>query len=203
MMHVFMPEDYVHVDQWRPAGASYCVDPFAEDFVVSFGPSSKCHVSNVEMAAKPAMFASILHPQEFTVQEIPRETLKSLQVTPSSPQSTAPVSETGPQYCDKGMERNLYMSDNDDDTDIQCSPSSAPRGVCTITAQVARKIFLAKMEQTRHRRDGLAARLGDRFGISAKAVRDIWRLRTWAQATRPLWTPEDKTNHLKKRYRIL
>ena len=28
------------------------------------------------------------------------------------------------------------------------------------------------------------------FGVSPKAVRDIWNRRTWRRATRPLWTPE-------------
>ena len=75
--------------------------------------------------------------------------------------------------------------------------TSAPAGVCVITADAAREIFMAKLERTRSKKDGLAARLGEDFGISAKAVRDIWRLRTWTQATWPFWTPEDMRKHLK------
>ena len=42
----------------------------------------------------------------------------------------------------------------------------------------------------------MATSLATQFGITAKAVRDIWNLRTWAQTTRPCWTPADcSTDH--------
>ena len=37
----------------------------------------------------------------------------------------------------------------------------------------------------------LATDLALQFGITAKAVRDIWNLRTWVQTTKPYWTQED------------
>ena len=37
----------------------------------------------------------------------------------------------------------------------------------------------------------LATDLALQFGITAKAVRDIWNLRTWVQTTKPYWTQEE------------
>jgi multidrug efflux pump subunit AcrB len=37
------------------------------------------------------------------------------------------------------------------------------------------------------------------LGITPKAVRDIWNLRTWARATRPHWTPLDEEAFTKKK----
>ena len=40
--------------------------------------------------------------------------------------------------------------------------------------------------------DGLAASLAKEYGITGKAIRDIWTLRTWANTTRPYWTAADE-----------
>jgi len=53
-----------------------------------------------------------------------------------------------------------------------------------LTPATAVQIYRAKQGKTRQD----AARLGARFGVSAKAVRDIWRRRTWPRATKHLWT---------------
>ena len=37
--------------------------------------------------------------------------------------------------------------------------------------------------------------VGARYGISAKAVRDIWQRLTWTAATEPLWTDEVPPRH--------
>jgi len=50
-------------------------------------------------------------------------------------------------------------------------------------------VFRAKLAHTA--RDGTSAILASQYGITPKAVRDIWNLRTWATATRPLWSQED------------
>jgi hypothetical protein len=59
------------------------------------------------------------------------------------------------------------------------------------------QIFEAKAD--REVRDTLAASVAARFGITAKAVRDIWNLRTWVQTTEPYWTPADHAHFLTKR----
>ena len=35
--------------------------------------------------------------------------------------------------------------------------------------------------------------IGPKFGVSPKTIRDIWRGRTWTEATKHLWTPEEHT----------
>ena len=59
------------------------------------------------------------------------------------------------------------------------------------------QIFEAKAD--REVRDTLAASVAARFGITAKAVRDIWNLRTWVQTTEPYWTQADHDFYLTKR----
>ncbi|EKX36362.1 hypothetical protein GUITHDRAFT_165776 [Guillardia theta CCMP2712] len=34
--------------------------------------------------------------------------------------------------------------------------------------------------------------IAKKYGVSSKTVRDIWNRRTWAEATKPLWTDEEK-----------
>ena len=59
------------------------------------------------------------------------------------------------------------------------------------------QIFEAKAD--REVRDTLAASVATQFGITAKAVRDIWNLRTWVQTTKPYWTQADHDFFLTKR----
>jgi len=77
---------------------------------------------------------------------------------------------------------------------------SQGRGMCTISSIDAVLIFKsAKHDCTK--RDRLANRFAKEFGITAKAVRDIWNLRTWAQTTKPFWSPSDETHFLKREHR--
>jgi len=75
-------------------------------------------------------------------------------------------------------------------------------GVCSISQAEAVIIFLAG---SRHGSNGSRGKLCDRlskeFGITPKAVRDIWNLRTWARATRLHWTPSDEETFTKKKSR--
>ena len=50
-------------------------------------------------------------------------------------------------------------------------------------------------------RDTEAASLATQFGITAKAVRDVWNLRTWAKTTMPFWTQADLNTRLCKECR--
>ena len=60
--------------------------------------------------------------------------------------------------------------------------------VSKISDEAAVCIFLAGRHASR---DGLSARLAGEYGISTKAVRDIWNLRTWRHVTKPHWAPRD------------
>jgi len=53
-----------------------------------------------------------------------------------------------------------------------------------LTAEDARVIYGVRLQG---KRQGDASRLGTQFGITAKAVRDIWTHRTWIYATVSLW----------------
>ena len=77
-------------------------------------------------------------------------------------------------------------------------PAAELRGVCTITEEEAVIIFRANKAE-RVKRDRLASRLADEYGITAKAVRDIWSLRTWIRATKPHWTSDDHTRSANKK----
>jgi hypothetical protein len=65
-----------------------------------------------------------------------------------------------------------------------------PRGMCIITNEAAVAIFKAR-DENRQKQDKLATRLSVLHGISTKAVRDIWNLRTWSHVTKPFWTAKD------------
>ena len=47
-------------------------------------------------------------------------------------------------------------------------------------------------------RDSTSAVLAEHYGITMKAVRDIWNLRTWTSATMPYWTSADHSRYLRK-----
>lgn len=64
------------------------------------------------------------------------------------------------------------------------------RGNATIDAAIAVAIFRAKL--CARRRDGTAAGLAEAHGITQKAVREIWNLKTWAEVTSPYWTNKDR-----------
>ena len=63
-----------------------------------------------------------------------------------------------------------------------------------LTDQEAVEIYLARHARGRHD----AAHLAGQFNVSAKAICDIWRRRTWWRATRHLWTPEEVQHHLRQ-----
>ena len=73
----------------------------------------------------------------------------------------------------------------------------AARAVCILTAEQAVNIFLARKERA-GKRGTVANRLARLHGVAPRTVRDIWNLRTWAEATRPLWSSADFARAAKK-----
>ena len=187
---------------YRPAFSTHDIDPFANDFVLSFCLSSNHKDSNVAIAS--------VHPVEHKTskgtlrsrgsrgQDAMLTHLNAIEVSLPSPQSPARLSSAEAEHCDPVTMLRTGVASTDD-TGMPYAHTSAPKGVCTIAAEDARRIFLAKTKRPMGTKDGLAARLADCYGISAKAVRDIWRMRTWSQATRPYWTPEDHKRYLNTR----
>ena len=61
-----------------------------------------------------------------------------------------------------------------------------------ITAEEAATIFCARCPYAKTaKHPTLSHDLSLTFGISQRAVRDIWNLRTWGEVTRPYWNAED------------
>jgi hypothetical protein len=118
--------------------------------------------------------------------------------------TTTPVS-SAPSRLRDGSE--TYDDDEDSQATRPHTPSSAKqeshtrnKGVCTISHKEAVIIFLAGSRLGSYGSRGkLSDRLSKEFGITSKAVRDIWNLRTWARATRPHWTPSDEEAFTKKK----
>jgi hypothetical protein len=67
--------------------------------------------------------------------------------------------------------------------------SARETGGATLTAAQAIAIFVAKARRTP--RDITSAKLAAEHGVTMKAVRDIWNLRTWVHTTMPYWSHGD------------
>jgi hypothetical protein len=77
-------------------------------------------------------------------------------------------------------------------------PREGPRNSFSgtiLAAEDARTIYQVK-KQGKSPRD--AARLAGLYGITAKAVRDVWTHRTWTRATMSLWTVEDMELYMRR-----
>ena len=79
-------------------------------------------------------------------------------------------------------------------------------GRASITIPVAQEIF--RFSQTNKAEAGPLDKwaptqssnaLAAQYGITAKAVRDIWNKRTWVHATHTLWTEEEKSEYSRRR----
>jgi hypothetical protein len=53
-------------------------------------------------------------------------------------------------------------------------------------------IYIFQQKLLRPHDSALSTKLAHQFGVTAKTVRDIWGLRTWARATEPYWTAEHR-----------
>jgi hypothetical protein len=70
-------------------------------------------------------------------------------------------------------------------------PPPMHRSRSYLTEASAITIFLAKRSE-KGQRSSLGSRLADDFGITSKAVRDIWKMRTWRKTTEPFWNAEER-----------
>ena len=70
--------------------------------------------------------------------------------------------------------------------------AGAPQSPTKLNKALALAIFKAKRCKIAGRRSSLSAALGHRYGMTAKAVRDVWNGRTWAKVTEPFWTAEER-----------
>ena len=66
-----------------------------------------------------------------------------------------------------------------------------------LTAEEAAEIFSLRPKTTNgsnSKRGSMihCKTIGPKFGVSPKTIRDIWRGRTWTEATKHLWTPDER-----------
>ena len=62
-----------------------------------------------------------------------------------------------------------------------------------LTAADAARIFKTKYQKSAKTSKMLASK----YGVTAKAIRDVWSLKTWTLITMPYWSEEDR-NHFAK-----
>jgi hypothetical protein len=68
--------------------------------------------------------------------------------------------------------------------------SPASSSATKLTAEIAVEIFRAGGPDAK--RSGLSKVLAERYGVTMKAIRDVWNLRTWTDVTRPFWSLEGR-----------
>mmetsp|Transcript_28517 Transcript_28517/g.64676 ORF Transcript_28517/g.64676 Transcript_28517/m.64676 type:complete len:415 (-) Transcript_28517:83-1327(-) len=83
---------------------------------------------------------------------------------------------------------DLFASDQDQDGEGGSKKMQGKKRV--LNAELAFKIYSEKISGLGHKTVE-SCFVGKRYGISSKTVRDIWDRRTWTQATKELWTPEE------------
>ena len=78
----------------------------------------------------------------------------------------------------------------------ECAPctnapaSERPRVV--LTSKIAREIFQLKATHGCGSLHAASLRLASKYGVSSKAIRDIWKGRSWLEATYDLWNVEER-----------
>ena len=73
-------------------------------------------------------------------------------------------------------------------SDTPPKESNTRRVRVRLRSHQAIQIFIQRKEKTRP----TAAMLATKYGISSKAIRDIWTRKSWSEDTRPYWTHLDK-----------
>jgi hypothetical protein len=80
---------------------------------------------------------------------------------------------------------------------IGVQQSDSPRKRAVLTDQQAAEIFKLRLafgafdSSRQHLFTSRSAQVSKLYGVSPKAVRDIWNMRTWRHATKKLWTDQD------------
>jgi len=91
------------------------------------------------------------------------------------------VQQTSPYWTDLDRQESLASGTR---VESKNSTQSGPRNRRLTDAQVV-DIFKQRTIKT----NDTAALLAREYGVGASSIRDIWNLKTWAEQTRPHWTP--------------
>ena len=110
----------------------------------------------------------------------------SLDTRSSSPGNMFEVAELS-----EGFSRTMSLPTPGPSTFHDAHPKavgSSAKNRFKLTSEQAIHIFTHKINKTAR----TASLLSVKYGISPKAIRDIWTLKSWAQETRPFWTRLDE-----------
>ena len=84
------------------------------------------------------------------------------------------------------------MKSESDSTDDSSSLTCACRQRTVLTREQAREIFRLKFEHGSHSLHSASVQLARTYKVSSKAIRDIWKGRSWLDATFDLWSEKDR-----------
>eukprot|EP00960_Hanusia_phi_P031530 749343-Hanusia_phi.AAC.3 len=83
------------------------------------------------------------------------------------------------------------------------SPLDAKSGRAMINSEIAREIFMVAKTKidagSSWAPTSTSIQLGEKYGVTAKAIRDIWNKRTWAHATESMWSDEERASYKRMR----
>jgi len=142
------------------------IDPFREDW---------CEFKELDRVTGLSM---LTHPQAMLAARPVGQQLCQESMMPS-PRCIIQVAATAP-----GSHPEL----TDAGTELQEALLGSDLGRVRLTPTLAIHIFHQGKTKTKHS----AALLSAEFGVSAKAIRDIWTKRSWASETRPHWTLDNE-----------
>ena len=71
-------------------------------------------------------------------------------------------------------------------------PALSGRPRIVLTSKIAREIFQLKATHDFGSLHSASLRLASKYGVSSKAIRDIWNGRSWLEATYDLWNVEER-----------
>mmetsp|Transcript_45553 Transcript_45553/g.143075 ORF Transcript_45553/g.143075 Transcript_45553/m.143075 type:complete len:407 (-) Transcript_45553:60-1280(-) len=107
----------------------------------------------------------------------------------SEQQNTSVPDNQGEASAQAAARPDVFSSDQEQDGEGSQKRLQGKKRI--LNAELAFKIYSEKISGLGHKTVE-SCFVGRRYGISSKTVRDIWDRRTWTQATKSLWTPEER-----------
>jgi hypothetical protein len=148
---------------------------------------------DVDAVAKPTLFRTGPLPTTGSWHSLPRHTLRLMDDAMAHVDGERGAVSSFAPACEQARSpatTTATATTADDDAAAAPLGAGARQSTTKLNQEAALEIFQAK-RCNRGKRSRLSTALGRRYGITAKAVRDIWNGRTWANVTKPLWTAED------------
>jgi hypothetical protein len=159
-------------------------------------PPPQSHFDPVELIGLPLPFVDPFR-QDLSEQALSSMTSLSIPIHPRAVMTARPVCQDpcqvslmpSPQCVMKGAATPGACPELADvDAELEEAVVGSGSGRVRLTPALAIHIFNQGKNRTKHS----AALLSTEFGVSPKAIRDIWTKRSWASETRPHWTLDDE-----------